>query len=371
VANLKPNEYLLELNEQLTYLFAFVREINELDMAGALFQEFRGMQAVGWRTVLTAHEVFKEMRELVSSGRKLTTAEYRQFLCLYVQLSEAGGIYETLLNLIGVAQSKPYNMWPFQDLVKSRNAPRRVIGPNSNAMFRKLSEESNSIGMNKLSLLLEMAFRDDIRNGISHADYIIWDDGLRLPKRNGGSSVTLTHAAVRDALNIGMLFFELFDRLQGDAMSKYRPAKEVVGQFSENPPMLYTVEFHKDGMFSISTESDSVQTNAKYERQQRINSYLHGTIFTAFFTKTFDRDLELLEAVRQIGFEVQLVEIEDIKMLNDLKIEIDTYGLWAVGADIDTKRAGLLFATPFGFEKFLDIENFRASLPLVQNPRKA
>ena len=39
---------------------------------------------------------------------------------LYAQLAEAGGVYESLLNTMQVAQLKAYNLWPFQDLVRVR-----------------------------------------------------------------------------------------------------------------------------------------------------------------------------------------------------------------------------------------------------------
>jgi hypothetical protein len=105
---------------------------------------------------------------------------------LYCQLAEAGGVYETLKNIMGVVTLKPYLLWPFQDLVRVKKESRRVIGPNANATFRDLAMTSKELGLSRLSLLLEQTFRDDIRNGIYHADYVIWDDGLRLRNRNGG-----------------------------------------------------------------------------------------------------------------------------------------------------------------------------------------
>ena len=56
---MKPAEYIAELNSQLTYLFEFARSINELDFAGTLFNEFRGMQDAGWTTTITAYQVLR------------------------------------------------------------------------------------------------------------------------------------------------------------------------------------------------------------------------------------------------------------------------------------------------------------------------
>ena len=178
--------YLEQLDTQLFNLVAFARQINELDLAACIGQESRGMQDAGWATTITAYEVFDEMLAFDNLERPMTRAELRILLMLYAQLSEAGGVYEGLKNLIGVVKLKPYVMWPFQNLVRVRQAPRRIIGPNANATFRDLATAAREIGMLKLSELLENAFRDDLRNGISHADYIIWIDEVRLRNRNGG-----------------------------------------------------------------------------------------------------------------------------------------------------------------------------------------
>jgi hypothetical protein len=197
---MEPQAYIRALNIQLTYLFAYARKINEIDAAAALSGDFRGMQDAGWNTVATAHEVFHELKALGSKGAPLTRAELRQMLCLYAQLAEAGGVYEGLLNTMQVAQLKAYNLWPFQDLVRVRQAPRAVIGPNANTMFRRLAEVATAIGMTDLARLLEIAFRDDIRNAMAHADYILVPDGLRLRRRNGGRPMLVSNAEVVAAL---------------------------------------------------------------------------------------------------------------------------------------------------------------------------
>src|SRR5665213_1750955 len=206
---MEPQAYIRALNIQFTYPFAFVRKINEIDTAAALFEEFRGMQDAGWNTVATAHEVFHELKALGSKGGPLTRPELRQVLCLYAQLAEAGGVYEGLLNTMQVAQLKAYNLWPFQDLVRVRREPRAVIGPNANTMFRHLAEVATAIGMTSLARLLEIAFRDAVRNGMAHADYILGPDGLRLRRRNGGQPVVVSHQQMQDALQIAHFFFEL------------------------------------------------------------------------------------------------------------------------------------------------------------------
>lgn len=244
--------YLEALNIHLSQLFAFARQMNELDFAASLSGEFRGAQDAGWTTTITANEVFGEILPLLELTRPLSKAEFRVVLMLYCQLAEAGGVYETLKNMMGVITLKPYLLWPFKDLVKVRPTSRRVIGPNANVTFRDLATAARDIGLARLSELFELAFRDDIRNGISHADYIIWIDGLRLRKRNGGYADRITFEEVANTVLRGLHFFEVLRQHSDISVRSFHPPKTIVGRFSANPPMPWTVSFDPDkGTFGI------------------------------------------------------------------------------------------------------------------------
>lgn len=360
---MKPVEYIKELNAQITYLFAFCRAINELDLAAALFNEFRGMQDAGWSTAITAHEVFSELQSLGQRESPLTVAEYRQMLCLYAQLSEAGGIYEGLLNLMGVVQLKPYNLWPFQDMVRVRSTPHRIIGPNANAMFRRLAESASSIGLPRLAELLAITFNDDVRNGLFHADYIIRHDGLRLRRRNGGHAYVISHEDIGGLVTIGITFFDLFTQLQRQTMESFRPAKRIVGRFSANTPMAHTVEFGDDGAFSISSNSVGSETDAAYERQQSINAYLDGRVFAAY---AIDEEsfAPIQDSLRLYGFD-PVYAVLDAPAFAALEDHIEKAGLWAPAAISDCRGAQLL-ATPFGFLRWSGSDCLDAVLPPVE-----
>jgi hypothetical protein len=326
---MKAAEYIAELNSQLSYLFGFGRAINELDFAAALFNEFRGMQDGGWSTTITAHQVFSELQALGTHDSGLPLPEYRQVLCLYAQLSEAGGVYEGLLNLFGVVQLKPWNLWPFQDMVRVRSEPRRVIGPNANAMFRRLAETAATIGMRKLAELLASTFNDDVRNGMFHADYIIGNDGLRLRRRNGGQPYVISHAEMGELLTIGVAFFDLFTQMQRKAVESFRPGKRIIGRLSANPPMAWTVEYAEDGSFGISGNSPGAETDAAYERQQKINSYLGGRVVAAYSDSDAALD-DLGSGLAHLGFD-PLSAVVDANSFQELEQEVEKQDLW-IGA---------------------------------------
>jgi hypothetical protein len=362
---MEPVAYVRALNTQLTYLFAYARAINEIDTAAALFGEFRGMQDAGWSTVATAHEVLQEMKELGLKPSPLTTAETRQMLCLYAQLAEAGGVYEGLLNIMQVAQLKAYNLWPFRDLVRVRQLPRAVIGPNANAMFRRLAEVATAIGMTELAGLLETAFRDDIRNAMAHADYVLVKNGLRLRRRNGGQPMLVPFTEVIAAVQIAIFFFDLLQSFQQATMASFRPARTIVGRFSVNPPMPWKIELKANGSFSISSNAAGQQTDVAYERQKRINDRLGGRMVTAYVGPGRTIPPDLLKEISESGFEVSMVDFDNAEQFSTLVDEVDEHGLWDMKPSTKDATDALLIATPLGFRRIFKGAEFQAGLPKV------
>jgi hypothetical protein len=74
---MEAKSYLTLLNKHLSHLYAFARQINELDFAASLAGEFRGMQDAGWSTTITAHEVFSEISAVSQKTEPISRAEFR------------------------------------------------------------------------------------------------------------------------------------------------------------------------------------------------------------------------------------------------------------------------------------------------------
>lgn len=357
----EPETFVSELNKHLSYLYAFARQMNELDFAASLSGEFRGAQDAGWSTTITAHEVYRELSEIFQSGRKLSKAEIRVALMLYCQLAEAGGIYESLKNIIGVVTLKPYLLWPFQDLVRVKTEPKRIIGPNANATFRDLATHAKRIGMSRLSFLLEDTFRDDVRNGIYHADYIIWDDGLRLRKRNGGNAMKLSFAELTDILGRGVNFFQLLEAYTEVSARSFNPPRTTVGRLSANPPMPWTVAFDPtNGSFRISGSSPGPVTTPAYERQTNINGRLGGNVLAAYSAGE-DGVREIENTINEHGFEPASVVMNPQK-LSELVNDVEKLGLWD-DRHKEPGRGPLLLATPWGFRWLKAVSDFANALP--------
>lgn len=358
--SMEPGTYVAELNEHLSHLYAFARQINELDFAASLSGEFRGMQDAGWSTTITANEVFDELSAMSKGQKKLSKADVRVMLMLYCQLAEAGGVYESLKNIMGVVTLKPYLLWPFKDLVRVKKAPSRVIGPNANATFRDLATNAKAIGLSRLSSLLEDAFRDDIRNGISHADYVIWDDGLRLRRRNGGNANKLAFTEVNAALTRGIGFFQILEAYNEASIKSFNPAREIVGRLSENFPMPWKVFYDpKQGSFKISGSSPGPVTTPGYDRQVNINGRLGGKVLATYSVGDGPAQ-EIEDHINKGGFEPNAV-LMSAGQLTELVGEVDKLGLWDSRWK-KTDEGKLLLASPWGFRWLQAPSEFGACL---------
>ena len=100
--------FIIELATEISRLYGFARQMNEMDFAASLGGEFRGMQSAGWSTTTTASEVRQEINAYLQQANPLTVPEYRVLLLLYSQLSEAGGVYESIKNIMGITSEHVY-----------------------------------------------------------------------------------------------------------------------------------------------------------------------------------------------------------------------------------------------------------------------
>jgi len=359
---MSPSErqYLTELATEMSRLYGFARQMNEMDFAASLGGEFRGMQDAGWSTQITAADVRQELGTYLTKDSPLTTAEYRITLLLYCQLAEAGGVYESIKNVMGVITTVPYNLWPFKDLVRVRKQPAAIIGPNANKTFRDLANTAKAIGMPRLGKLLADAFRDDIRNGIAHADYVIWSDGLRLRRRNGGNVYAIPHEDVLSAVVRGIAFFDILQDHNTTAMGFYNPPKEIVGKFSGNFPMPWTI--HADPVkrtFSISGSSPGPVTTPAYLRQVEITSRLGGKVL-AVFPRNGNRDDEItINGIEAAGYEPHVVPLDAAGFAGLMK-QIEHH---VMQDDRRTNENGLLVASPYGFTQLADASELEVLLP--------
>lgn len=217
-------------------LFDLARKKNELHFALALAPEFRGVQDAGWCTAIDAHAAFEDYIKFISDGGKLTNLKARVALGFYCHLAEASGFYEIPKNMLRIASGEPYNLWPFrEDLVRKHPLSGETVAPNANKVLRNLADHASALQLCELAEVFRDAFEADLRNGYAHADYVVWSDGIRLPKRNGGHPRKVIWNEFWHHFNRGINFFHTLRVVVSDYQGSYHPPKKIRGRLNDEP----------------------------------------------------------------------------------------------------------------------------------------
>jgi hypothetical protein len=236
----------------LRLLFDTAKEKNELQFALSLSPEFRGEQGPGWCTAHESMRAFDEYMTFISLMGK-SSFTIRIALSFYSNLAEASGFYEVPKNMLRVCDGEKYNLWPFQTLVEKHKITGNSIAPNSNKILKDLTGHAITSGFDNLAEVFRDAFDPDLRNGYAHADYIVWHDGIRLRKRNGGYPRVVSWEEFECLFNKGVNFFNLLKQLAREYQNEYKEPKTIKGQMNNEPIMDWTIHCDVDkGSFSIS-----------------------------------------------------------------------------------------------------------------------
>jgi hypothetical protein len=235
-------------------LFSAAKEKEEMQFAMALNPEFRGEQDAGWSTAEEASLALEQYLELLSK-LEATPIKIRLALSLYSHLSEASGFYEVPKNMMRIASDEEYNLWPFRHLVARHAASGAIIAPNANKVMKDLLGHAEELGLQRLKALILETFDPDLRNGYAHADYIIWEDGIRLRKRNGGHPSVVSFEEFTIKLNKAIAFFQTLKNNMMESVRSYATPKRFMGRMNNSDPRMPVIISYDEatGRFDIRT----------------------------------------------------------------------------------------------------------------------
>jgi hypothetical protein len=250
-----PNQAFFEKAERaLRDLFDRAKAAHELHFAMALMPEFRGEQDAGWSTADESVRAYDEFAELVRSLPK-TPARVRVVLAFYMHVAEGAGFYEIPKKLLLTIEGRGNNMWPFQNLVERHRASGEIIAPNANQIMKDLIGHASELGLTELAEVFRDAFDPGVRNAIAHADYIIWPDGLRLRRRNGGWPREIPWKDFTYLADRGLNLFAFIRHLSDEYVHSYETPTTLRSRMNKNEPLTdYTIYYQPTtGAFGFTT----------------------------------------------------------------------------------------------------------------------
>ena len=247
------DEFYEKVERAFRELFDAARAKHELHFAMALMPEMRGMQDPGWNTADETHHAFDDYQEFIEKQEQ-GRMRYRVVLAFYCHLAEASGFYEVPKNMLRIAGDQGYVSWPFMDLVQAHKQTGDRIAPNANKVLKDLAGHAKTLGFDELAEVFRDAFDPDIRNGYAHADYVIWHDGLRLPKRNGGYPKRVPWEEFNTIIDRGVNFFHILRQLVSEYIHSYNPPKTIKARLQNEPEMDWTIYYNPNtGAFGITS----------------------------------------------------------------------------------------------------------------------
>jgi len=236
-------------------LYEKAKAAHELHFAMALMPEFRGMRDGGWSTAHEAVRAFDDFSALIKSLDKKEFVRARIVLSFYAHVAEGSGFYEIPKKLLLTVGGQGNNIYPFRSLVKRHQLTGQVMAPNANRIMKDLIGHASELGLSGLAEVFRDAFDPDIRNAIAHADYIIWSDGLRLPRRNGGHPRVIPWDQFDTIIRRGLNLFAFIRQITDEYVTSYDPPKTIRSRMSDDEPVSdYTLYFEPEtGAFGFTT----------------------------------------------------------------------------------------------------------------------
>jgi hypothetical protein len=249
-----PNaDFYKKTKQAFCSLFDAARARHELHFAMALMPEMRGMQDAGWNTAAEAQHAFDDYLEFLEK-RQNDRMKCRVALSFYCHIAESSGFYEVPKNMLRIAGGQSHVLWPFMDLVQAHKQTGDRIAPNANKVLKDLAGHATELGFDELGEVFRDAFDPDIRNGYAHADYIVWDDGLRLPKRNGGNARRISWEEFNTKFERGIHFFNILRQVVSEYVRSYDPPKTIKARLQKEPERDWTIYFDpRSGAFGVTS----------------------------------------------------------------------------------------------------------------------
>jgi hypothetical protein len=210
-------------NRSDEYLTELVGRAFQKNGFGALCTLLRveGMSGPYWDPLEESRLALQDFAWLLDRARegRGEAAARRIALLMYCQLVEMTPAHEMLLNLVRVANGMPYRVGLFHHLGRSnkKKAPWWRIPPSAKTKFAEITKVAKELGEERLPVLIESFFNEDVRNSFSHSDYIFTESAFR---GMHGSRGDLAFGDLEVLIDNCFGFFTSLLNLQVQALSK-------------------------------------------------------------------------------------------------------------------------------------------------------
>lgn len=182
-----------------------------------------GMEDKGWDPYIESRGVLNDLNALMQIElpdekfpQKFSTV-WRLGLLFYNHIVEMDAPYEVLANLLRFRLGKGYSPNPFFDfLTESQKKRYRRTGLFPKQKIDIIKQLANEAKL-AIGSIFDEFFRSDLRNSISHSDFILSDDNFRCRGSNGINAFILSFEELNEVLTKAKVFIGTFFGLEREA----------------------------------------------------------------------------------------------------------------------------------------------------------
>lgn len=241
--------------DSIEALFDAAKKKDEFAYIFSLLGFNSGMEDRGWQPIA---ETFMLMRDFVGIANApfSTHTKVRLLLLCYTQLTEASYIYHVIYNmLVSIADENPPVLFSFLDLYQ-RGTP-----PSVKSKVKLICNKARVLNFPRVKELLEDTFDSEIRNAVSHADYILFQNELRL-KHKGSEIRKINLEDVFSLVQKTIILYEVFFLVSDVHRKSYKDGYVIENRVGKNgnPLAKIILTFDKDGVLNGFKQSDPLPT---------------------------------------------------------------------------------------------------------------
>jgi hypothetical protein len=232
---------LTSIYESFKQLFNRAKAKDEFEYCCALWLG-RGMQTVGWDTLQESHALLQQILSFVD-GPIDSGFRTRLLLLAYCHTIEMNFIYNMIANMIHISLGKRYCAdWFDKDSQQAKKAP---VSPGKKIeAIQKWIKDTEWQEMGEI--LSEMYLRD-VRNAFAHADYVLFEDCVRIRDGNQAKEYKLEFLLPKMELGINLAF--ILVQLTREGILSYKENKRISSRMEVNP--LFEVELLVDPDYGL------------------------------------------------------------------------------------------------------------------------
>lgn len=183
-------------------LFNSAKKQDEFAYIFALLGINSGIEDIGWQPISETWNLFQDLISIANTPLQIHT-QIRLMLLAYCQITEASYIYHVIYNMLLCAEGEIPKVFNFLDQYKNG------IPPSVKTKLKLIEAKAARNGHESIAEKMKSIFDASLRNAVSHADFILYQNEVRL-KHKGNEIRAIKLQDIVSLMNSTSEFFQTF-----------------------------------------------------------------------------------------------------------------------------------------------------------------